>query len=155
MNVPILTTASLLDVLSGLLEGEQASLFRFMDEGTPYLTRATVDVKRMVNGIAQTNLRHCAQLTRAIEDLGGVTRPLRATGEEQYLAYLSLKFLLPRLAQDKRESIERYENALKSLAGAPDHVRNLLESHLATHRRQLQLLQEATGRQGNHPTATP
>jgi hypothetical protein len=147
MIASTLTTASLLDVLSGLLEGEQASLFRFMNEGTPYLTRATVDVKRTVNGVAQTNLLHCAHLTRAIEELGGVTLPPRAGGEEQYLAYLSLKFLLPRLAQDKRESIERYENALKSLAGAPDDVRRLLESHLATHRRQLQLLQDAAARQ--------
>jgi len=147
MIAPMITAASLLDVLSGLLEGEQASLFRFMNEGTPYLTRATVDVKRTVNGVAQTNLLHCAQLMRAIEAYGGVTRPPRATGEEQYLAYLSLKFLLPRLAQDKRESIERYENALKSLAGAPDDVRRMLESHLATHRRQLQLLQDAAARQ--------
>jgi hypothetical protein len=147
MNVPTLTTASLLDVLSGLLEGEQTSIFRFMNEGTPYLTRATVDVKRMVNGVAQTNLLHCARLTRAIEDLGGVTRPPSPTREDQYLAYLSLKFLLPRLAQDKRESIERYENALKSLAGAPENIRNLLESHVATHRHQFQLLQDAAARQ--------
>jgi hypothetical protein len=143
MNLPMITTASLLDVLGGVLEGEQCSLFRFMREGTPYLTRATVDTRRLVSDIAQANLLHCAQLTGAIESLGGVTRPPRAAGEEQYLAYLSLKFLIPRLAQDKRESIERYENALKSLAGAPENVRALLESHLATHRAQLKQLQSA------------
>jgi hypothetical protein len=147
MNLPMITTASLLDVLGGVLEGEQGSLFRFMSEGTPYLTRATVETRRLVNDIARTNLRHCGQLTRVIEDLGGVTRPPRPSAEDQYLAYLSLKFLIPRLAQDKRESIERYENALKSLAGAPDNIRNLLESHLNTHGAQLQQLQSASNSQ--------
>jgi hypothetical protein len=147
MNVPTLTTASLLDVLQGLLEGEQSSLFRFMNEGTPYLTRATVETRALVSEIARTNLRHCSQLTRVIEDQGGITRMPRPQGEEQYLAYLSLKFLLPRLAQDKRESIERYENALKSLIAAPQNIRALLESHLATHRTQLQQLQSAAASQ--------
>ena len=147
MNVPTLTTASLLDVLQGLLEGEQSSLFRFMNEGTPYLTRATVETRALVNEIARTNLRHCSQLTHVIEDHGGITRMPRPQGEEQYLAYLSLKFLIPRLAQDKRESIERYENALKSLIAAPQNIRALLEAHLATHRNQLQQLQSAAAAQ--------
>ena len=147
MNVPTLTTASLLDVLQGLLEGEQSSLFRFMNEGTPYLTRATVETRALVNEIARTNLRHCSHLTRVIEDHGGITRMPRPQGEEQYLAYLSLKFLLPRLAQDKRESIERYENAIKSLIAAPQNIRALLESHLSTHRNQLKQLQAAAANQ--------
>ena len=147
MNVPTLTTASLLDVLQGLLEGEQSSLFRFMNEGTPYLTRATVETRALVNEIARTNLRHCSQLTRVIEDQGGITRMPRPRAEEQYLAYLSLKFLLPRLAQDKRESIERYENALKSLIAAPQNIRALLEAHLNIHRNQLQQLQAAAANQ--------
>ena len=147
MNAPMITAASLLDVVQGLLEGEQSSLFRFMNEGTPYLTRATVETRSLVNEIARTNLRHCSHLMRVIEDLGGVTRPPRPQGEEQYLAYLSLKFLLPRLAQDKRESIERYENALKPLMGAPQNIRAVLESHLNTHRTQLHQLQSAAANQ--------
>jgi hypothetical protein len=143
MNVPMITTAALLDVLNGLLEGEQTSIFRFMNEGTPYLTRATVETRRTVNDIARTNLRHCGQLAQLIQDNGGVVRPAWPQGEDQYLAYLSLKFLLPKLAHDKGESIERYENALKSLAGAPQGVRAVLEAHLATHRRDLGVLQRA------------
>ena len=44
----MVTTASVLDVLYGLLEAEEGSVFRFMRQGNPYLTRATVEMRGRV-----------------------------------------------------------------------------------------------------------
>jgi len=135
-----ITTAALFDVLSGLLEAEQGSVFRFMRHGSPYLTRATVETRRQIEAIADANQRHAAQLAELITRMGGLMGPRLVHPEDQYLAYLSLKFLLPKLANAKRETIERYQNALRALKGAPAEVREMLESHLAEHRAQLDML---------------
>src|SRR5437867_3818747 len=114
----MVTAASVLDVLYGLLEAEEGSVFRFMREGTPYLTRATVETRRQVEQMAQTSVRNGAELARLIEALGGSVRLSRVHPENQYLAFLSLKFLLPKLAEAKRRMIERYENGLRALKGS-------------------------------------
>src|SRR5690349_5775815 len=109
------TPAAVVDILNGLLESELASVFRFMGEGSPYLSRATAEVRRPLSEMVQTNQRHVMELGQLIDSLGGVPipRPLRA--EEQYLAYLSLKFLLPKLVTEKQLTIQRYLNAQRAL----------------------------------------
>jgi hypothetical protein len=136
--------AAVIDVLNGLLEAELNSVFRFMDEGTPHLSRATAEVRRPLQEMIETNRRHSAQLARQIESLGGYPVPRSIRPEEQYLAYLSLKFLLPKLANEKRLTIQRYENALKSLGkAAPPEVASLLIMHIADHQRDAEVLDRA------------
>ena len=140
----MITPAALVDVLAGLYEAEQASIFRFMQPGNTYLTRATVELRDQVEEMSRTTERHAAELGRLIEDLGGVARPSRSGAENQYLAYLSLKFLIPKLANAKRDAIQRYQNALKATKGAgPEEVRALLDAHLADHKNDLDILQRA------------
>src|SRR5690349_16769540 len=107
--------AAVVDALNGLLESELNSVFRFMDEGSPYLSRATVEVKRPLEEMVRTNHRHAGELSDLIESLGGYPVPRSIRPDEQYLAFLSLKFLLPKLANEKRFTIERYENALQAI----------------------------------------
>jgi hypothetical protein len=115
-----------------------------MDEGSPYLSRATAEVKRPLEAMVQTNQRHAAELSDLIESLGGYPVPRSLRPEEQYLAFLSLKFLLPKLANEKQFTIERYENALQALGPtAPSIVRDVLRAHIATHRRDLDTLNKA------------
>src|SRR3954468_6376952 len=109
------STAAILDVLCGLLDAEQGSVFRFMQAGTPYLTRATLETRQQIAAMADASLRHAAELAALIDSLGGPFRPEPVHPENQYLAYLSLKFLLPKLANAKRQVIERYENAKRAL----------------------------------------
>jgi len=136
--------AAVIDALNGLLESEQNSVFRFMDEGSPYLSRATVEVRRPLAEMVATNTRHAGELSDLIESLGGYPAPRSLRPEEQYLAFLSLKFLLPKLAREKEFTIERYENALRALGnGAPSQVRDVLGAHIATHRRDLDVLIKA------------
>ncbi len=56
---------------------------------------------------------------------------------------MSLKFLLPKLANEKQLTIERYENALRAIGDARLEVTGLLRAHIATHRRDLNLLSRA------------
>jgi hypothetical protein len=136
--------AAIVDALNSLLESCQNSIFRFMGEGSPYLSRATVEVRRPLQQMVDTTERHCAELYALIEALGGDPRPRGLEPEEQYLAFLSLKFLLPKLADAKRLTIERYENTLKSIGSVNGDVAGVLERHLAEHRAELGVLEKAT-----------
>ena len=136
--------ALLLDTLQSLLEAEEGSIFRFMREGTPYLTRANVDLRKRIERMAAGSDRHSAALAGLITNLGGDFRPAAVHPANQFLSYLSLKFLIPKLAQAKRDTIERYENARRSLKDAPGDVLAVLDAHLADHRQDLETLESAT-----------
>lgn len=137
------TAAVILDTLQSLLDAELGSIFRFMGSGSPYLTRATLEVRDRVERMAADTQRHAGALAGMIERLGGTTQPLGVQPEDQYLAYLSLKFLLPKLAEAKRTTIERYENALRALRGAPPEVVGVVEGILGEHRKDLSALADA------------
>jgi hypothetical protein len=151
MHTMSATPVALVDTLNALLEAEQSSIFRFMGEGYPYLNRATVDVRKPLQEMVATIENRAASLAHQIEMLGGVPifGPRGIDREEQYLAFLSLKFLLPKLVEAKNEMIERYQNALKTVRGSDDSavdVKNLLTALLDEHQAQLKTLEEAAAR---------
>ncbi|HLL88669.1 MAG TPA: hypothetical protein VK324_05160 [Tepidisphaeraceae bacterium] len=134
-----------IDALNALLEAEQSSLFRFVGEGSPYLSKATADVRRPLAGMVASNAANVQTLADLIERAGGVPSGRRTVGEEQFLAYLSLKFLLPKLVEAKELMARRYENAAKSIGPlAPADVRQALQDITAQHRADLQVLEQAT-----------
>ena len=139
--------AALIDTLNSLLEAEQTNIFRFMGEGYPYLNRANVDVRVRLQEMVKTIERRAAQLADQIEALGGVPNfgPFGVDREEQYLAFLSLKFLLPKLVEAKKQMIERYENAIRVVRGS-EEAKSLLTRLLEEHRAQLKTLEEAARR---------
>src|SRR5438552_15961538 len=111
---------AVVDALNSLLEAEQASVFRFIGEGSPYLSRATAEVRRPLQEMVVGVHRRAGQLADLIESLGVVPTPQAAIrSDEQYLAFLSLKFLLPKLLQEKRLGLARYENAIATLRRLP------------------------------------
>src|SRR5262245_43912158 len=136
--------AAIIDALNSLLEAEQNSIFRFMGEGSPYLSRATAEVRRPLNEMVEAGNRRVIELADMIERLGGVPNPASIQPEEQYLAFLTLKFLLPKLVGAKKLMIQRYENALNSLGkSAQADVISLVSSELAEHKAQLEVLNRA------------
>ena len=134
---------AVVDALNSLLEAEQNSVFRFMGEGSPYLSRATADVRRPLQQMVEANARHVEALAHMIQALGGFPTPRSLRMEEQYLAFLSLKFLLPKLVDEKALIIQRYENALRALAGAPPEVTRLLRSIPSEHKAHLEVLKKS------------
>ena len=136
---------AVLDVLNSLLEAAQNSVFRFMEEGSPYLSRATVEVRRPLHEMVRAERRRAGELHGLIESLGGFPAPRSLRSEEQYLAFLSLKFLLPKLVHEKELMIERYRNAQRALGrGGPPEVAEVLQRHLAENGAELELLQKAS-----------
>ena len=49
---------AVVDVLNSLLEAEQNSVFRFLGEGSPYLSRATAEIRRPLEQMVDTSHRH-------------------------------------------------------------------------------------------------
>jgi hypothetical protein len=134
---------AIVDTLNSLLDAEANSLFRFMDEGSPYLSRATAEMRKPLLAMVAAGEQHMIELGQLVESLGGVPSSRHVQPEEQYLAYLSIKFLLPKLLQDKQLMIERYTNAQKTIVGAGPEVAELLERHLQVHRDHAKQLQHA------------
>jgi hypothetical protein len=136
---------AVIDTLNSLLEAEMNSIFRFMGEGSPYLSRATVEVRKPLNDMVLAGQRRGMELADIIDRLGGVPAPRSVQPEEQYLAFLTLKFLLPKLSEAKQLAIARYENAVRALKGAaPQDVIDLLDAHIVEHQADLKVLQKAT-----------
>ncbi len=137
---------ALVDTLNSLLEATLGSVFRFMDESSPYLTRATVEVRRPLAAMVRAEEQRARELAETIDRLGGTPldgQPVRE--EEQYLAYLSLKFLLPKLVNEKTLQIQRYENALKSVLRENAEVGRILERHVGQMLAELGVLERAAG----------
>ncbi|MEO6435439.1 MAG: hypothetical protein ABIP55_06710 [Tepidisphaeraceae bacterium] len=138
---------AVIDLLNSLLEAELGSIFRFMGEGSPYLSRATVEVRKPLQEMVLAQRRRSGELADLIESLGTVPTPfVGIRRDEQYLAFLSLKFMLPKLVSEKKLEIERYDNALaggKKLPQVPPEVPVLLNAHLAELRNELTALERA------------
>src|SRR5687768_8040733 len=141
------TPVAVVDVLNSLLEAEMNSAFRFMGEGSPYLSRATIEVRRPLQEMMLAERRRAGELADSIESLGTVPTPhVGIRRDEQFLAYLSLKFLLPKLVEEKKLEIQRYENALrgiKPLPQVPPQVPAMLNAHLAQLRAEAAALEQA------------
>jgi hypothetical protein len=149
-NIPAHASSpvAVVDALNSLLEAELNSIFRFMGEGSPYLSRATVEVRRPLQEMLLAGRRRASELAAMVDALGSVPTPMMGIRrDEQYLAFLSLKFLLPKLVEEKKLHIERYENALAGIRRAPTNPSDaapLLERHLAELRTELAALERAS-----------
>jgi hypothetical protein len=142
-SVPIATV----EILNDLLDAELNSVFRFMGEGSPYLSGATAAIRKPLAEMVEASTRRAHELYDLIESLGGSPVPRGLRSEEQYLAFLSLKFLLPKLVHEKTLAIKRLENAIagvRSVPERPPEVMRLLESHRAELQRELTALEQST-----------
>jgi hypothetical protein len=137
--------AVIIDTLNSLLEAEQNSIIRFLGPGSPYLTRATAKLRGEIEGWVTANDRRSAELAQAVERLGGTPFPRTLQPEEQYLAYLSLRFLLPKLVDAKQLLADRYDNALTVLKpeSTPPEILDMLNRFRAEHAAQMDVLKKA------------
>ncbi len=139
--------AAVVDLLTSLLESTVNSVFRFMGEGSPYLNRATAEVRKPLQDMVAANHRRAAELAAMLEALGAPTTVSASPrNDEQYLAFLSLKFLLPKLVEEKKLCVERYENALtavSTLPQSPPEVTAMLMAHRDEQKSELAALEYA------------
>ena len=136
------TPVAVVDALNSLLESQQRSIIRFMGEGSPYLTRATAEVREPLHQMLRNNLRRCEDLYRLVEKLGGAPPAQRAAGR----AVPGLPVAEVPAAQAGRRKeliIRRYENALRALGKDPPEGDRTAQRHLADHRAELGTLEAA------------
>ncbi len=142
---------ALIDTLNSLLEAELNSVFRFLEDGTPYLNRAAVEVRQPLNEMIAATRRRSGDLYALIESLGGVPVTRSLQNEEQYLAFLSLQFLLPKLVEAEELMVTRYQGAIRSIgtAAAPEAM-ELLQQLESEHNTQLATLKQAAAHVAGH-----
>jgi hypothetical protein len=127
--------AVVVDTLNSLLEAEQGSVVRFLGPSSPYLTRASTKLRDDIRAWVAANDERSRELAGMVDALGGVPAPRVIQPEEQFMAFLSLRFLLPKLVDAGQLLLERYDNALSLLdapetpAGVVDRLRRLRDQH--------------------------
>jgi bacterioferritin (cytochrome b1) len=136
--------ANVIDALNSLLEAELNSIFRLIEDGFPYLSRANADVRKTISQLAQLSHKHANELADLIDSLGGVALPRHVVRPEgQYLAYLSVQFLLPKLVAEKELLLERYRNTRLFIGSDNAQVVAALDRIIAEQREYLALLRKA------------
>src|SRR5882672_1606088 len=131
-----------IDLVSDLLQSEQAGAFHFMTEADPYINRAEAELRRPLLAMVQSTIRREGELAAVIDELGSTPPPPAVSKENQYLAFLSIDFLLPKLRDAKLSSIRNYEKAMRIAAGN-EMVTGVFEQHLREHRVELEQLERA------------
>ncbi|HEV8293243.1 MAG TPA: hypothetical protein VGP94_15010 [Tepidisphaeraceae bacterium] len=132
----------IIDLISDLLQSEQAGAFHFMTEADPYINRAEAELRRPLLEMIKSTLRREGELVAVIDELGSTPPPPAVAKENQYLAFLSVDFLLPKLRDAKLASIRNYEKALR-IAVEDEMVVGILEQHLREHRSELEQIDRA------------
>jgi hypothetical protein len=144
----------IIDLVSDLLQSEQAGAFHFMTEADPYINRAEAELRRPLLEMVQSTIRREGELAALIDELGSSPPPPAVSKENQYLAFLSVDFLLPKLRDAKLASIRNYEKAIRIAAG-DEMVTAVLEQHLREHRTELEHLERALSHlRGTLPLST-
>jgi methionine aminopeptidase len=135
---------AIIDTLNGLLEAEVNSIFCFVMSGSPYLNEAPADLRKLMEEMHEVCHQHRKDLAALIESLGGVPRVRnRVPAEEQYLSYLSLKFLLPKLVVEKDLLLTRFENAQATICREYPQVIEVLERIETEQRHYLEVLKKS------------
>ena len=132
----------IIDLISDLLQSEQAGAFHFMTEADPYITRTEADLRKPLLEMIRNTIRREGELAAVIDELGSTPPPPAVSKENQYLAFLSVDFLLPKLREAKLASIRNYEKAIR-IAGGDEMVTAVLEQHLREHRTELEQIDRA------------
>jgi hypothetical protein len=113
-----------IDTLNGLMDAEATSIFRTVADASPHVRGADPSIREPIDQLRQLSQRHARELRDLILSRGGVPRGGEAgPAEEQNLAFLSLRFLLPKLVAEKDLILTRYENAKATIGpGFPDVI---------------------------------
>jgi hypothetical protein len=116
--------------LNTLLDFELASVFHFFGDNLPFFDPASAPLRQPVLAMIAASRRRERELSDMIDRLGGDAIARGLQSEEQNIAYLSIRYLLPRLLQAKRIAIARWHAALEQL-GLESPAAALLQRQLA------------------------
>jgi hypothetical protein len=143
-------SVAVIDALNSLLEAEANSIFNFVGAGSPYLKQASPEIRRSLEEMRRHLDQHERELADLIRHLGGEPSiPPVPPPEDQYLSFLSLRFLLPKLVEAKKLMIQRHENILRIVSGNAE-VTQILQRHIAEMRADLEILRKSASELASH-----
>jgi len=132
------------DALVTLLDAERSSIFRLTGADSPYLDGADAELRGVLQEMADESYRNEKELADLLRPSDGpMVDASRVRPDPSFLEFLSLKFLLPKLASAKAVLIRYYENALRALGEDGAEVQSVLRRHLAQHNADLGVLRRA------------
>jgi hypothetical protein len=126
-------------LLNELLDDELNSPARFIQESVPYIEPELRHLREPLKRMLESRRARSTELIKLLQTLDVEPASYRLHAEEQYLAFLSLKFLLPRLIEWKNRAILLHERALM-LAGEDSPLHQLISRHLQQHQAELAAL---------------
>lgn len=138
-------SAAVVDALNSLIETERGSIFRLMGDDSRYLREASPQVRRVLEEEKEASYRHADELRQLVRQLHGQPVPAARTATDPpLLEFISLRFLLPKLVDDKELLIRHYHNVLRALGSDGPEVEQVLRRHVAEHEAHLQVLRSAS-----------
>lgn len=136
--------AAVCDALVTLLDAERSSIFRLTGADSPYLEGADPELRQSLQAMADESLRNERELADLLRPTDGpMVDSSRVRPDPSFLEFLSLKFLLPKLANAKQVLMRYYENALRALGQDGDQVQAVLRRLLAQHKADAEFLRRA------------
>ena len=146
-------SVAVVDALNSLIEIEQNSIFRAMGEDSPYVREAPPKVRQVLQEEHEASYRNADELARLVRQMGGEpVEQIRTAPHPPMLEFISLKFLLPKLVEDKELIVRFYENALRAIGPSAPSISEALRRHLAQHQEHLRTFREAAREAGAHRT---
>lgn len=132
------------EILGALYAAQRRSLLHRLGEMHNYVPADSVAEYEILRQIIARCADHEAALIDAVEDLGGTLPPVSPDVASAHLHYLDLGAILPRVIDDLRELIARYERV--PLAELTPEAAELIRRIHGRKQRQLERLQEVLAR---------
>lgn len=130
-------------ILNELLVLEERGLPARVLESTVFVSQVSVEDSTMVSRMADAQREHCAWLSEAVVDNGGVPGPRTANATSADLHFQDIHCLMPRLAADREAIVAKYALAVEFLSALPD-VAGLISRIQGRHRDELAALSETS-----------
>ena len=116
--------------LEQLLRSSETNIVHFLPDAYPYIQAGAPDIGPVIQAMVTGDHRREGELAGLIDDLGGVLAPPPVSTEQQFLAFLEVGFLLPKLADARMALIAQYDQAMAAVSSAPVVVA-VLQAHRA------------------------
>ncbi len=128
-----------IDILNELLAAEQTSIVERLLASTVFVSWASADEYPLVQRMTREVGEHCEWLGQLILDLRGGLHPRANDPASADLHYQELGSLLPRVIEDEKAIVAKYETAHPRLAAEP-RAAEVVWSILARHREHIDQL---------------
>lgn len=134
-----MTSNEIVDILNTLLVAEQASAVERLLESTVFVSWASADEYPVVKRIAREDEQHCEWLVDLIDAHRGAVRPRSGDVRSADMHFQELDYLLPRVIENEKAILRKYEVAAGRLGPAPDAAA-LINKIIARHRDHIETL---------------